>query len=174
MSKKSNRGPAPKRSGGSSSRAKRPTSRSRRPTTERSALQEDRARLGLRPEITRGDDWGVGASPPRVGETVAPPIIDGRQLHRLLNKIALETQVTRQYVQWIHESIAEMKEDVPSTDELRGQMKAKKEKKRETVDAFLKRRAAQGVGGSSGLELTEEEQQRIANGEDPADVLQGY
>jgi hypothetical protein len=123
--------------------------------------------------VVRGDDWAVGP-PPQVGPTAEPSVMDSRDLRRLLNKIALETQVTRQYVQWIHNSIAELIADVPSTEGLRGQMKDKKKKEKDAVNEFLKRRANQGVGGTSGLELTEDEQQRIAGGEDPADVLAGY
>jgi len=77
------------------------------------------------------------------------PSIDLRHLRRLIQSILLETRTTRQYIMWLHEMLANhelgKEAELPTGKELK--------------ETFKNR------------DLTPEEQQRIAAGEDVEDVL---
>lgn len=107
-------------------------------------------------------------APPTAGES-----LDSRHIRRIMQEMLLEVRTTRQYVGFLHQWISERVEEVPSNLDLRGQMKEKHQKKRDEFKTILQRRAAEGLP-DGGMGLTEEERQRIENGEDPGDVIRGY
>jgi hypothetical protein len=78
-----------------------------------------------------------------------PPSIDLRHLRRLIQSILIETRTTRQYIMWLHEMLANhelgKEAELPTGKELK--------------ETFKNR------------DLTPEEQQRLAAGEDVEDVV---
>jgi len=96
-------------------------------------------------------------------DTMGPmslPSTDSRHLRRLLEGLLIEIRSTRQYVMWLHEMLANhelgKEADMPTRDTMESQMA----KKRIAEEERLKRRM-----------LTEDEQRRIASGEDVESVL---
>jgi len=78
-----------------------------------------------------------------------------RHLRRLIEGVLVEVRATRQYTMWIHEMLAnqEIGKELPSPKGLRDKARSN------------------GRNTVGNRELTEEEQHRIASGEDVEDVL---